>query len=42
MKTKALETGTAVLQGKQPLEALNVYMNGFHFYNARSIATTRV
>lgn len=33
VKTKVLETGTALLQGKQPLEALNVYMDGFHFYN---------
>ncbi len=33
VKTKVLETGTALLQGKQPIEALNVYMNGFHFYN---------
>src|SRR5688572_15089799 len=32
-KTRALETGTALLQGKQPLEALNVYVNGFHFYS---------
>ena len=32
-KTKVLEIGTALLQGKQPLEALNVYMDGFHFYN---------
>jgi hypothetical protein len=32
-KTKVLETGTALLQDKQPLEALNVYMDGFHFYN---------
>lgn len=32
-KTKVLETGTALLQGKQPLEAMNVYMDGFHFYN---------
>ena len=32
-RTKVLETGTALLQGKQPLEVLNVYMNGFHFYN---------
>jgi hypothetical protein len=32
-KTKVLETGTALLQGKQPLEALNIYMDGFHFYN---------
>lgn len=33
VKTKVLETGAALLQGKQPLEALNVYMDGFHFYN---------
>jgi hypothetical protein len=32
-KTKILETGTALLQGKEPLEALNIYMNGFHFYS---------
>jgi hypothetical protein len=32
-KTKVLEAGSALLQGKQPLEALNVYMDGFHFYN---------
>ena len=32
-KTKVLETGTALLQNKEPLEALNVYMDGFHFYN---------
>lgn len=33
IKTRTLEAGTALLQGKQPLEALNVYMNGFHFHN---------
>jgi hypothetical protein len=32
-KTKVLESGTALLQGKEPIEALNVYMDGFHFYN---------
>lgn len=32
-KTRTLETGTALLQNKEPLEALNVYMDGFHFYN---------
>jgi hypothetical protein len=32
-KTGVLEAGAAVLQGKQPVEALNAYMNGFHFYN---------
>src|SRR3954469_23320531 len=32
-KTKTLETGAALFQGKQPIEALNVYMDGFHFYS---------
>ena len=32
-KTKVLEAGSALMQGKQPLEALNVYVNGFHFPN---------
>ena len=32
-KTSTLETGAALMQGKEPLSALNVYMDGFHFYN---------
>lgn len=32
-RTKALEAGAAVLQGKPPLEVLNAYLDGFHFYN---------
>jgi hypothetical protein len=32
-KTDALEAGAAMLQNKEPLEALNAYMDGFHFYN---------
>jgi hypothetical protein len=32
-KTTTLETGAAMLQGKEPLSALNVYTDGFHFYN---------
>jgi hypothetical protein len=32
-KTSTLETGAALLQNKEPLSALNVYMDGFHFYN---------
>jgi Protein of unknown function (DUF1264) len=32
-KTRVLETGTAVLQNKAPIDAINVYLNGFHFYN---------
>jgi len=33
--TRALEAGAAVLQDKAPVEALNVYLDGFHFYNGR-------
>ena len=32
-KTKTLEGGAAVLQSKPPIEAVNVYLDGFHFYN---------
>jgi hypothetical protein len=32
-KTKVLESGAAVLQSKPPIEAINVYMDGFHFYS---------
>ena len=32
-KTKVLESGTAVLQNKAPIDAINVYMDGFHFYS---------
>lgn len=32
-KTSTLEAGAAMMQGKEPLTALNVYMDGFHFYN---------
>jgi hypothetical protein len=32
-KSRVLEAGTALLQGKAPLQAFNVYMNGFHFYS---------
>jgi hypothetical protein len=32
-KTKVLESGTAVLQSKPPVQAINVYMDGFHFYS---------
>jgi hypothetical protein len=28
-----LTGGTAVLQDKPPVEALDAYVNGFHFYN---------
>jgi hypothetical protein len=32
-KTRVLEGGAALLQQKAPIEALNVYVDGFHFYN---------
>jgi hypothetical protein len=32
-KTTALEAGAAVLQEKPPIEAINAYLDGFHFYN---------
>lgn len=32
---KALEAGAAALQSRPPIEALNAYLNGFHFYNGR-------
>jgi hypothetical protein len=32
-KTKVLEAGAAVLQNKPPIEAINAYLDGFHFYN---------
>jgi hypothetical protein len=31
--TKVLEVGAAVLQNKPPIEAINAYLGGFHFYN---------
>lgn len=31
--TKVLETGAALLQSRPPLDALNTYLDGFHFYN---------
>ncbi|MEJ8852695.1 OBAP family protein [Variovorax rhizosphaerae] len=35
VKTQALETGAALLQSRPPVEALNAYLDGFHFYNGR-------
>ncbi|KPB66736.1 MULTISPECIES: OBAP family protein [Pseudomonas syringae group genomosp. 2] len=31
--TRALEAGAAMIQSKPPLDALNAYLDGFHFYN---------
>ena len=32
-KTKILETGAAVLQNQTPVDAVNVYVDAFHFHN---------
>jgi hypothetical protein len=32
-KTDLLETGAKVLQEKVPIETINLYLDGFHFYN---------
>ena len=32
-RTKVLEMGSAAMQNKPPIEALNAYLDGFHFYN---------
>jgi len=37
-KTQVLEAGAAALQNKPPIEALNAYLDGFHFYNGRMSA----
>lgn len=34
-KTVLLETGAMLLQQKPPIDALNLYLDGFHFYNGR-------
>ncbi len=34
-KTKVLEAGAAVLQDRPPIEAINAYLDGFHFYNGQ-------
>ena len=35
VKTRVLEAGAMALQNKPPVEAINTYLNGFHFYNGR-------
>ncbi|HEY1043347.1 MAG TPA: OBAP family protein [Telluria sp.] len=32
-QTRALEVGADLLQNKPPIEAINAYLDGFHFYN---------
>ena len=34
-RTKALDAGAALLQDRPPIEAINAYLDGFHFYNGR-------
>ena len=34
-KTRALDAGAAVLQNKPPIDAINTYLDGFHFYSGR-------
>jgi hypothetical protein len=34
-KTTVLEAGAALLQGNAPVDALNIYLDGFHFYNGQ-------
>ena len=34
-KTRLLESGADALQRKPPIEALNAYLDGFHFYSGR-------
>jgi hypothetical protein len=34
-KTRVLEAGAIALQDKPPIEAINAYLDGFHFYNGR-------
>jgi hypothetical protein len=37
-KTKVLEAGAIALQDRPPIEAINAYLDGFHFYNGRQNA----
>ena len=36
--TRALEAGAGLLQDKPPVDALDAYLNGFHFYSGRPSA----
>lgn len=31
--TRSLDAGAALLQSRPPIDALNAYLDGFHFYN---------
>ncbi|HET8696076.1 MAG TPA: OBAP family protein [Gammaproteobacteria bacterium] len=39
-KARALEAGAQVLQNKPPIESLNAYLDGFHFYSGNMSAQT--
>ncbi|MNP46818.1 hypothetical protein D3C76_1408420 [compost metagenome] len=34
-RTQFLEAGAATLQSKPPIDAINAYLDGFHFYNGQ-------
>ncbi len=34
-KTKLLDAGAAILQDRPPIDAINAYLDGFHFYNGQ-------
>jgi len=34
-RTRVLEAGAVALQDRPPIEAINAYLDGFHFYNGR-------
>ena len=34
-KTRVLDAGAAMLQDKPPIDAINAYLDGFHFYSGR-------
>lgn len=34
-RTKVLDAGAAAIQDRPPVEAINAYLDGFHFYNGR-------
>lgn len=34
-KTKVLEAGAKAIQGKEPIDRINMYLDGFHFYNGQ-------
>ncbi|HSI49465.1 MAG TPA: OBAP family protein [Ideonella sp.] len=35
LKTRALDAGAALLQSRLPVDALNAYLDGFHFYSGQ-------